>query len=95
MAEYVRRERFKVQRHAAMFMEPRGFVADWDGQTLTVRGAAKTAWYNRRLLAASLRLPTEAVELIELDVVAALAHAENSIRKFTLFRQRPRCSDDR
>jgi len=68
MAEYVRRERFKVQRHAAMFMEPRGFVADWDGQTLTVWGAAKTAWYNRRLLAASLRLPTEAVELIELDV---------------------------
>ena len=52
MAEYVRRERFKVQRHAAMFMEPRGFVADWDGQTLTVWGAAKTAWYNRRLLAA-------------------------------------------
>jgi len=51
MAEYLRRERFKVQRHAAMFMEPRGFVADWDGQTLTVWGAAKTAWYNRRLLA--------------------------------------------
>jgi len=68
MAEYVRRERFKVQRHAAMFMEPRGFVADWDGQTLTVWGAAKTAWYNRRLLAALLRLPVEAVDLIEVDV---------------------------
>src|SRR6516164_1944026 len=68
IAEYVRRERFKVQRHAAMFMEPRGFVADWDGQTLTVWGAAKTAWYNRRLLAALLRLPVEAVDLIEVDV---------------------------
>ena len=68
MAEYVRRERFKVQRHAAMFMEPRGFVADWDGQTLTVWGAAKTAWYNRRLLAALLRLPVEAIDLIEVDV---------------------------
>jgi len=68
MAEYVRRERFKVQRHAAMFMEPRGFVADWDGQKLTVWGAAKTAWYNRRLLAASLRLPIEAVDLVEVDV---------------------------
>jgi aerobic carbon-monoxide dehydrogenase large subunit len=67
-AEYVRRERFKVQRHAAMFMEPRGFVADWDGQKLTVWGAAKTAWYNRGLLAASLRLPIEAVDLIEVDV---------------------------
>jgi carbon-monoxide dehydrogenase large subunit len=67
-ADYVRRGHFKVQRHAAMFMEPRGFVADWDGQTLTVWGAAKTAWYNRRLLAASLRLPIEAVDLIEVDI---------------------------
>jgi aerobic carbon-monoxide dehydrogenase large subunit len=67
-ADYVRRERFKVQRHAAMFMEPRGFVADWDGSKLTVWGAAKTAWYNRRLLAASLGLSIEAVELIEADV---------------------------
>jgi aerobic carbon-monoxide dehydrogenase large subunit len=67
-ADYVRRGRFKVQRHAAMFMELRGFVADWDGQKLTVWGAAKTAWYNRRLLAASLRLPIEAVDLIEVDV---------------------------
>jgi aerobic carbon-monoxide dehydrogenase large subunit len=67
-AEYVRSARFKVQRHAAMFMEPRGFVADWDGQQLTVWGAAKTAWYNRRLLAASLGLPIEAVDLIEVDV---------------------------
>jgi len=67
-ADYVRRERFKVQRHAAMFMEPRGFVADWDGSKLTVWGAAKTAWYNRRLLAASLGLPNDAVELIEADV---------------------------
>jgi aerobic carbon-monoxide dehydrogenase large subunit len=67
-ADYVRRERFKVQRHAAMFMEPRGFVADWDGNKLTVWGAAKTAWYNRRLLATSLGLPNDAVELIEADV---------------------------
>ena len=67
-ADYVRRERFKVQRHAAMFMEPRGFVADWDGQKLTVWGAAKTAWYNRRLLASSLGLPLDAVDLIEVDV---------------------------
>jgi carbon-monoxide dehydrogenase large subunit len=67
-AEYVRCGRFKVQRHAAMFMEPRGFVADWDGQKLTVWGAAKAAWFNRRLLAASLGLPIEAVDLIEVDV---------------------------
>jgi carbon-monoxide dehydrogenase large subunit len=69
-ADYVRRGRFKVQRHAAMFMEPRGFVAAWDGaaQKLTVWGAAKTAWYNRRVLAEALGLDVDAVDLIEVDV---------------------------
>jgi carbon-monoxide dehydrogenase large subunit len=69
-ADYVRRERFKVQRHAAMFMEPRGFVAEWDSAAgkLTVWGAAKTAWYNRRTLAAQIGLEVEAVDLIEVDV---------------------------
>lgn len=69
-ADYVRRETFSIQRHAAMFMEPRGFVAEWNGQTgkLTVWGAAKTAWYNRRTLAAALGLELEAVDLIEVDV---------------------------
>lgn len=69
-ADYVRRETFAIQRHAAMFMEPRGFVAEWsarDGR-LTVWGAAKTAWHNRRVLAAALDLPVEAVDLIEVDV---------------------------
>ncbi len=63
-ADYVRREQFKVQRHAAMFMEPRGFVAEWNDSAgkLTVWGAAKTAWYNRRVLAAALGLDVEAVE---------------------------------
>ena len=69
-ADYTRRETFKVQRHAAMFMEPRGFVAEWnsDAGKLTVWGAAKTAWYNRRVLAAALDLEVDAVELIEVDV---------------------------
>jgi aerobic carbon-monoxide dehydrogenase large subunit len=69
-AHYVRRESFKVQRHAAMFMEPRGFVAEWDASAgrMTVWGAAKTAWYNRRVLAAGLGLEEQAVDLIEVDV---------------------------
>jgi carbon-monoxide dehydrogenase large subunit len=69
-ADYVRRETFKVQRHAAMFMEPRGFVAEWDAAAgrLTVWGAAKTAWHNRRTLAAALGLEVEAIDLIEVDV---------------------------
>jgi len=69
-ADYTRRETFKVQRHAAMFMEPRGFVAEWNNGAgkLTVWGAAKTAWYNRRVLAAALDLEVDAIELIEVDV---------------------------
>jgi carbon-monoxide dehydrogenase large subunit len=69
-ADYTRRETFKIQRHAAMFMEPRGFVAEWnaDAGKLTVWGAAKTAWYNRRVLAAALGLDVDAVDLIEVDV---------------------------
>jgi carbon-monoxide dehydrogenase large subunit len=69
-ADYIRRDRFKIQRHAAMFMEPRGFVAEWNetAAKLTVWGAAKTAWHNRRTLAAALGLDAEAVDLIEVDV---------------------------
>ena len=69
-ADYIRREKFSIQRHAAMFMEPRGFVAEWNGTDgrLTVWGAAKTAWYNRRVLAAALGLEVDAIDLIEVDV---------------------------
>ena len=69
-ADYVRRERFKIQRHAAMFMEPRGFVAEWSAAAgrLTVWGAAKTAWHNRRTLAAAMGLDEHAIDLIEVDV---------------------------
>lgn len=69
-ADYIRRDRFKIQRHAAMFMEPRGFVAEWNeiAGKLTVWGAAKTAWHNRRTLAAALGLDEQAVDLIEVDV---------------------------
>ncbi len=74
-AAYKRKERFTIQRHAAMFMEPRGFVAEWDapssGNTtgkLTVWGAAKVAWTNRKILAKAMGLAESAVELFEVDV---------------------------
>jgi aerobic carbon-monoxide dehydrogenase large subunit len=69
-ADYIRRERFQIQRHTAMFMEPRGFVAEWDAEAakLTVWGAAKLAWHNRRVLAAALGLDEDAVNLVEVDV---------------------------
>jgi carbon-monoxide dehydrogenase large subunit len=69
-AEYVRRESFSVQRHGAMPMETRGLFADWnerDGH-LTVHGAAKVPFFNRRLLAQMLGLEEHAVDMIEVDV---------------------------
>ena len=69
-ADYTRRETFAVQRHAALFMEPRGFVAEWDAsaEKLTVWGAAKVAFANRKILAATLGLDLDQIDMIEGDV---------------------------
>ncbi|MGH7090732.1 MAG: xanthine dehydrogenase family protein molybdopterin-binding subunit, partial [Stellaceae bacterium] len=69
-APYRRRERFQVQRHTATMMEPRGLLAEWNAALgrLTVSGAAKTAFMNRRLLARQLGLPEGAIEMVENDV---------------------------
>lgn len=69
-APYTRKERFYVQRHAAMFMEPRGFVAEWDVKAakMTVWGVTKVAWNNRKILAGAMGLPEASIEMIEVDV---------------------------
>ncbi|HET7849330.1 MAG TPA: xanthine dehydrogenase family protein molybdopterin-binding subunit [Pseudolabrys sp.] len=69
-ADYVRREFFQVHRHTALPMETRGLVAEWDKAAgrMTVWGAAKVPFFNRRTLAAMLKLPLESVDLVELDV---------------------------
>jgi len=69
-AAYVRRERFTVQRHAAVPMEPRGLLAEWDAikQRMTLSGAAKVPFNNRRILAKMLALPEASVRLVECDV---------------------------
>ena len=69
-AAYVRRERFTVQRHGAVPMEPRGLLAEWDaaGGQLTVHGAAKVAFLNRRVLAKHFGLPESAIRMVENDV---------------------------
>jgi aerobic carbon-monoxide dehydrogenase large subunit len=69
-APYTRRERFKVQRHAAVPMEPRGLLAEWDAanQRMTLSGAAKVPFNNRRILAKMLALPEACVRLVECDV---------------------------
>lgn len=69
-APYTRRETFRVHRHAAVPMEPRGLLAEWDAAKgrLIVNGAAKVAFFNRRMLAEKLGLPETAVDLVENDV---------------------------
>ncbi len=69
-AHYVRQERFRVHRHSAVPMEPRGLLAEWDGaaQRLTLQGAAKVPYHNRRLLAQLMGLAEDHVDLVENDV---------------------------
>src|SRR5262249_19447133 len=69
-AAYMRRETFAVQRHGAVPMEPRGLLAEWDGALgrLTVFGAAKVAFLNRRILAKQMELPESAIRMVENDV---------------------------
>ena len=69
-APYVRRECFRTQRHMALPMEPRGLLAEWDAGRgrLTVYGAAKVPFFNRRTLAKQMGLSEGAIELIENDV---------------------------
>ncbi len=69
-APYVRRERFAVQRHFGLTMEPRGVLAEWDSARgmLTVSGAAKVPFFNRRILAKQIGLPEDAIAMVENDV---------------------------
>jgi len=69
-APYVRREHFRVQRHGAVPMEPRGLVAEWDAarQHMTVSGVCKVPFNNRRALAHMMNLPETSVRMLEYDV---------------------------
>src|SRR6195256_1396086 len=69
-APYTRKEHFSVHRHAAVPMEPRGLLAEWDAAKgrLTLYGAAKVPFFNRAMLAKKMDLSEDAVDLIENDV---------------------------
>jgi carbon-monoxide dehydrogenase large subunit len=69
-AAYARRETLKVQRHTAVPLEPRGLLAEWDGAAgkLTLYGAAKVAFPNRRILARQMGLPEAAIRMVENDI---------------------------
>src|SRR5215204_2255800 len=69
-APYTRRENFRVQRHFGLTMEPRGVMAEWDAtkDRLTVSGAAKVPFVNRRILAKQLGMAEDAIAMVENDV---------------------------
>lgn len=72
-APYVRRERFAVHRHTALPMETRGLLAHWDeaARKLSVRGASKVPYPNRRVLSKQLGLSVDSIEMIEGDTGGA------------------------
>ena len=69
-APYSRREKFSVQRHTAVALEPRGLLAEWNGAAtkMTVAGAAKVPFSTRKMLARCMDLPEECIDMIENDV---------------------------
>jgi carbon-monoxide dehydrogenase large subunit len=69
-APYRRSACFQIGRHSAVPMEPRGLAAAWDAaaEHMTLWGAAKVAFPNRRLLASMMGLAEDAVTLVENDV---------------------------
>src|SRR5262249_19608511 len=69
-AAYLRRAKFPGQRQRGGPMGPRGLLAEWDGALgrLTLFGAAKVAFLNRRILAKQMELPESAIRMVENDV---------------------------
>ena len=69
-AEYSRRETFRCHRLTGLPLETRGQIAEWDtGKCkLTVFGATKVLFFNRRTLAPMLGVEEDAIDMIEVDV---------------------------
>ncbi len=67
-AAIVLRETFTHGRCAASPMEPRGGVADWDGETLTMWASTQTPSIMRTALAAALGLDQSRVRVVVGDV---------------------------
>ena len=69
-ADAVITETFRTQRHAAVPLETRGLLAEYDAvkKSITVWGAAKIPHVNRRILARLLDWEEDRVRLVELHV---------------------------
>lgn len=68
-AAFTRRERFYVHRHTGIMMETRGVLAHFDSATgrITVLGASKVPFANRRILAQTMGISLEQIDMIEGD----------------------------
>ena len=69
-AYVVVRGQFSTQRQTALPMETRGLLAEWDAAALhlTIYGAAKLPFFNRKTMADMMNLPETSVDYIEVDV---------------------------
>src|SRR4029077_18861937 len=69
-AEYTRRESFRCHRLTGLPLETRGLIAEWDATKtrLTVFGATKVLFFNRRVLAPMLGVAEGTIDMIEPDV---------------------------
>src|SRR6185369_16811011 len=67
-ASIVLRERFTHGRCAPVPLEPRGVVADWDGESLTVWASTQTPSILRTALASALGLDATRVRILVPDV---------------------------
>jgi carbon-monoxide dehydrogenase large subunit len=69
-AEYTRRETFRCHRLTGLPLETRGLIAEWDvaKNKLTVFGASKVLFFNRRVLAPMLGVSEADIDMIEVDV---------------------------
>jgi carbon-monoxide dehydrogenase large subunit len=69
-AEYTRGEKFRCHRLTGVPLETRGQIAEWNGakSRLTIFGATKVLFFNRRILAPMLAITEDSIDMIEVDV---------------------------
>ena len=96
-ADFTLRETFRTQRLSAMPMEARGLLAEWDAKAgrLSVSGAAKLPFFNRRAMAQMMGLAEDAVDYIELDVGGGFGARGESIPRISSSPMRRAGSDIR
>ena len=82
-AFHVQRGQFRVQRMTALPMETRGLLAEWDEAAgrLTISGAAKLPFFNKRAMAAMMKLSEDAVDMIEIRCRRRLRRARRVLSR--------------